>query len=72
MQEKMTKPEEWPCVMVMEPARAILIVFYQNKAGTEGQGDAQEDSGLSSWKHVVSADVLSILETVQRRGQCGH
>lgn len=31
-QEKKTELEEWLRVMVMEPARAILMVFHQNEA----------------------------------------
>lgn len=52
----------------MELARAILMVFHQNEAGTEGQGDVQEDSGLSSWNHVVSGDVFEYLRSSPKEG----
>lgn len=43
MQEKVTELGEWLRVMVMEPERAILVVFYQNGSGTKGQGDDKGD-----------------------------
>lgn len=45
---------------VLYTERTSLMVFEQSESGTEGHED-REDSGLSSWDHAVSREVLECL-----------